>query len=140
MKLQFIIDTDIFSMWARQQEPAYSQLNANKHQGVAISIVNVEELLDGWVDRLRKCRRVEFHPIYASMMKMVNIIKDVPVVPLTESALEIYDELRSAFKGKGRHDLLIASIAKDRGVVLVTNNTQDFDYIDGLVIENWARP
>lgn len=73
------------------------------------------------------------------MHRVVNFLKDVTVIPLSEKSLEIYDTLRSDYKGKGRHDLLIASIVMEYKLKLVTNNVKDFDFIDGLEIENWAK-
>jgi tRNA(fMet)-specific endonuclease VapC len=34
-------------------------------------------------------------------------------------------------------DMLIAAHAKALGVTLVTNNTRDFERIDGLTLEDW---
>ena len=37
----------------------------------------------------------------------------------------------------GPHDLLIASIALARNLVLVTHNTREFRGVAGLIIEDW---
>jgi tRNA(fMet)-specific endonuclease VapC len=38
----------------------------------------------------------------------------------------------------GPYDLLIAGLARSRDLTLVTNNTQEFNRVDGLKIENWV--
>jgi tRNA(fMet)-specific endonuclease VapC len=38
----------------------------------------------------------------------------------------------------GAHDLLIASHARCLGLTLVTNNTREFERVQGLTVENWA--
>jgi tRNA(fMet)-specific endonuclease VapC len=37
----------------------------------------------------------------------------------------------------GPNDMLIAAIARSRGVMLVTNNVAEFSRVPGLMIENW---
>lgn len=38
----------------------------------------------------------------------------------------------------GPYDLQIAGQAKRRGLTLVTNNTKEFERVDGLQLENWV--
>lgn len=38
----------------------------------------------------------------------------------------------------GPYDVLIAGQAKARNMILVTGNTDEFQRVEGLVIENWA--
>ena len=37
----------------------------------------------------------------------------------------------------GPYDLMIAGCALNRGLILVTSNTGEFERVDGLKIENW---
>ena len=59
-----------------------------------------------------------------------------------ESAGEEYARLYVKLKRKGmmigNMDLLIASHAKSLGATLVTNNTKEFERVEGLQLENWA--
>jgi len=38
----------------------------------------------------------------------------------------------------GTYDLLIAGLAKSQNMTLVTNNTREFERVDGLTLENWV--
>ena len=38
----------------------------------------------------------------------------------------------------GANDMLIAAHAKALGLTLVTNNTREFNSVEGLKIENWV--
>jgi tRNA(fMet)-specific endonuclease VapC len=40
----------------------------------------------------------------------------------------------------GANDLFIAAHARARGLTLVTNNTAEFERVEGLVLENWTLP
>ncbi len=39
----------------------------------------------------------------------------------------------------GPYDLLIAGLARSQSMTLVTNNTKEFERIDGLRLENWVQ-
>ena len=38
----------------------------------------------------------------------------------------------------GANDMLIAAHARSLGLTLVTNNTKEFEKIEGLTLENWV--
>ena len=54
-------------------------------------------------------------------------------------AADIYDELRRAGKLVEDADILIAATALKHGMVVVTDNTQNFKRIKGLKVENWMK-
>ena len=60
---------------------------------------------------------------------------------IAEAAQE-YGLIRADLKKKGTligaNDLLIAAHARALGVTLVTNNTREFERVEGLRVENWA--
>jgi tRNA(fMet)-specific endonuclease VapC len=39
----------------------------------------------------------------------------------------------------GANDIFIAAHARSLGLTLVTNNTREFNRVDGLRVENWTR-
>ena len=54
-----------------------------------------------------------------------------------------YSKIRAGLEMKGQpigpNDLIIAATVKANDGVLVTNNTKEFERVDGLVLENWAK-
>jgi len=52
---------------------------------------------------------------------------------------EIYASLKKSGNLINDADILIASIVKEHGAVLITNNEDHFKRIDGLEIENWLK-
>lgn len=50
----------------------------------------------------------------------------------------IRDELERSGRSIGPNDLLIASIAKVHDLVVVTNNTSEFQRVSGLQVEDWT--
>ena len=63
--------------------------------------------------------------------------------PLVRCCAERAADIRAALKRQGRpigaFDLLIGATALQYGLVLVTNNTREFERIDGLAIEDWTK-
>lgn len=64
------------------------------------------------------------------------------VLPFDSAAASHSGQVRSELKKKGTpigpYDVLIAGHARSLGLVLVTNNTREFNRVDGLRIEDWA--
>ena len=65
------------------------------------------------------------------------------ILPWDEADARAAGEIRAGLEKHGRqigaYDALIAAQAVRRGITLVTANTREFDRIDGLMLENWAR-
>jgi tRNA(fMet)-specific endonuclease VapC len=65
----------------------------------------------------------------------------VPVLPLPETAGNIYGIIRAKLDSQGRsignNDLWIAAHAKAAGLTVVTNNEREFRRIAGLKVQNW---
>ena len=65
------------------------------------------------------------------------------VLPYDTNAAVHYGEIRSDVERKGMtigiNDLHIAGHARSNGLVLVTNNTREFERVDGLRIIDWTE-
>jgi len=48
-------------------------------------------------------------------------------------------ELKRAGRPMGPYDEMIAGHARSRGLVVVTNNTKQFDHVTGIRLANWAK-
>jgi tRNA(fMet)-specific endonuclease VapC len=63
------------------------------------------------------------------------------IVPFNDADAEIYGLLRADLEKKGKiigpYDLQIAAQALTRDLILVTNNTSEFERIPNLKTENW---
>ena len=63
---------------------------------------------------------------------------------MDEAAALHYAEIRADLKKRGAmigaNDLFIAAHARALGLILVTNNTAEFERVTGLALENWTLP
>ncbi|MEF8036880.1 PIN domain-containing protein, partial [Escherichia coli] len=51
---------------------------------------------------------------------------------------QIRAELARQGRPVGPFDQMIAGHARSRGLIIVTNNTREFERVDGLRIEDWS--
>lgn len=68
--------------------------------------------------------------------------ENINMLSLDEESADIFGKTKSNLKKKGQiisdMDILIASIAISNDLILVTNNTKEFNRIDQLRLENWV--
>jgi len=75
---------------------------------------------------------------------LTRFANQLPIIAFDQQAAiefgKIQSELRKIGKPTGQLDALIASVARSRQDILVTDNTRHFENISNLVIENWLQP
>ena len=71
-----------------------------------------------------------------------TFLSGIEVVPFDADAALAYGSIRADLTKKGNlvgaNDMLIAAHAKALDLTLVTNNTREFNRVEGLKIENWV--
>jgi tRNA(fMet)-specific endonuclease VapC len=76
-----------------------------------------------------------------NLAKVGKFLSGFLSLPFDDDAADAYGPIRAALAVQGAtigpNDLLIASIAKSRGLTLVTHNTAEFSRVSGLKIEDW---
>jgi tRNA(fMet)-specific endonuclease VapC len=74
--------------------------------------------------------------------KIVKLQQMFTVIPIFNS-LDVYAKKKTRLKKSGRilddFDLLIGATAISNNLTLVTGNVSDFERLDGIDIENWAK-
>jgi len=132
-----LLDTDILSEFLKQRNPVVVRNAADylaKYQQFAISAMTRYEVMRGLKDK-RAVRQLK---------KFDEFCRNAEVLPITDEILDRTSDLWVEAR-KGGHpsrdpDLIIAATALEHGRVLVTGNTSDFHWIQGLTVENWREP
>jgi len=134
MPAVYMLDTDTCS-YAIKRNPA-SVVQAfwkHKNDEIYISSVTYAELMYG-------AMRTGSSKTPAALKKFVTY---VGIVNFDDAAAEEYARIRCSLETKGTpiaaNDLMIASCAKAKKAVLVTNNVKHFGKIPELEIENWIE-
>ncbi|MDP2992232.1 MAG: PIN domain nuclease, partial [Deltaproteobacteria bacterium] len=72
-----------------------------------------------------------------------DFLRKVTVLSFDEKAADRFGQVKATLRKSGEiiedFDILIASIAIVQNAVLVTNNTNHFERIPGLHLENWLK-
>ena len=75
-------------------------------------------------------------------LALAMFLSGIQILSFDDAAAEEYGKIRAALRRQGTpvgaNDMLIAAHAKSRGHTIVTNNTREFDRIEGLSVANWA--
>lgn len=132
--LRYLLDTNIvIYVLKRRPIEVLSVFNANASR-MAISSITLAELMHG----AEKSSRVT-----ENLMAIEDFCSRLDVLPYGSKAAQHYGAIRAHLEILGRpigvNDLHIAAHARSEGLVLVTNNTAEFERVPALEIENWVQ-
>lgn len=130
--LKFMLDTNI-AIYVIKRRPMEVMELFNKHASqICMSAISVAELLHG----VEKSERPE-----QNLEVVEDFLSRLEVLDYNINAAAHYGDIRANLEKKGTpigvNDLHIAAHARSDGMVLVTNNTREFERVEGLRIENW---
>lgn len=132
--MHYLLDTNICIYLIKKRPPeVLEQFRQHSPQDVAISIITLFELEYG-VEKSQYRQRSQ--DALTRFLLPLNLI-DMDRPSATEAA-SIRADLERKGMPIGPYDLLIAGLARSRDMTLVTNNTKEFERIDGLNLENWV--
>lgn len=136
----FIFDTDHLSLLQREpHERLETRLAAYKETDFWVTIVSFHEQFLGWHAYLARATKTEDLIFgYSRLEQLLAAFTEYQILPLGESAAEVFGELRKQRIRVGAMDLRIASIAIANGMTLLTRNTVDFERIPRLTFEDWT--
>jgi len=135
--MKYLLDTNVLSELVKTfpNQSVLTKIEQQQHEIVTAALV-WHELHYGFF-RLPKSKK-------RSIIKqfLVDVIyPNIPILPYDEHAAKWHAEMRARLTSKGQTpsfvDGQIAAIAVTRGLILVTNNTADFERIADLRLENW---
>jgi len=132
--LRYLLDTNIV-IYVLKQRPieVLATFNVNASR-MAISSITLAELIHG----AEKSSRVS-----ENMATIEDFCSRLEVVPYGPKAAQHYGAIRAALEKLGQpigvNDLHIAAHARSEGLVLVTNNTGEFERVPALEVENWVH-
>lgn len=132
--MKYMLDTNI-CIYAIKHKPETVIKNFLQHDPdeICISSITYAELMHG----VEKSQAIERNKMALSLFLSPITIKE-----FTVTAAEEYGKIRATLEKKGTPigpmDMLIAAHAKSEDLIIVTNNTKEFNRVNNLQIENWA--
>jgi tRNA(fMet)-specific endonuclease VapC len=128
-----LIDTDILSFYFKGDSKVIDAVSKyfQSFTALNISIITYFEITGGLMHKKAQSQLNDFE-IFAASNNLISISKTSAKI-----SGEVYAELRKQGITIGTSDLLIAGIALENNLTLVTNNEKHYSHIKALRIENW---
>ena len=133
--MRYMLDTNICIYIMKHQPTAVAERFSQCRQGeVVISAITLAELEYGVRCSNKKSKTRNRRALNA-------LVQVIPSVPFGQLAAQAYADVRAAVLERKRDalDKLIASHAKSLNLILVTNNTSDFQAYPNIQLENWVE-
>lgn len=133
--MKYLLDTNIcIYLINKKPEKVINKFLQYKTGDIAISAITVAELNYG----VAKSKQKENNTIALKKFLLPLIILDFDFNDSVE-----YGKIRADLENKGipigAMDLLIASQAVCRNLILVTNNEKEFNRVKNIKLENWTK-
>jgi len=132
--LKYLLDTNIV-IYIIKRRPVELLETFNTHAGsMCISTITLAELLHG-VEKSSMPER--------NQRNVEDFLSRLEVLKYDDAAAAHYGGIRADLERRGMiigvNDLHIAGHARSRGLIVVSNNTGEFERIEGLRTINWLK-
>jgi tRNA(fMet)-specific endonuclease VapC len=133
--VKYLLDTTVISDFARGVPSVLEQLKQSTKTDVAISVVTMMEIEYGLKLNPARVRKIE--PVIQALLK------DLRELPFQHEDARAAAAVRAALAKRGTpigpYDVMIGGSALRHGLTLVTSNSNEFQRISGLTVEDWRR-
>ena len=130
-----LVDTDILSFYFKGDSKVVDKFNdyLKEFDVINVSIITYYEILGG----------LKFKKADRQIKEFEEFVSNNTIIHISEQSAklsgDIYADLRQKGITIGTSDILIAGIATENELTLVTNNERHYESIRGLKIENWKK-
>jgi tRNA(fMet)-specific endonuclease VapC len=130
-----LVDTDILSFYFKGDSKVVDKFNdyLKEFDVINVSIITYYEILGG----------LKFKKADRQIKEFEEFVSNNTIIHISEQSAklsgDIYADLRQKGITIGTSDILIAGIAIENELTLVTNNERHYESIKGLKIENWKK-
>lgn len=129
---KYLLDTNIISYYLKGSESLKEKISGNINM-LSISSISYYEIVSG-LQSIDANRRIAEFEKFCELIGIINLDKTGIL-----ASCKIYAALKKSGKLIDDIDILIAGTALSNNLVIVTNNTDHFERIDGLHVENWTN-
>lgn len=130
--LKYLLDTNIVIYVIKKRPLSVLNIFNDNNGRMAISTITLAELVHGIEKSCNPPRNLRVVEDFVSRLE---------ILAYDDRAAWQYGAIRGELEKQGRpigvNDIHIAAHARSRGLVLVTNNTREFERVSGLMLENW---
>ena len=131
--MKYLLDTNTCIYLMKNHPETVARYEQNRLLGIAISSITLSELKFGVYNSLNPESNGE---------NLLRFLIGIDVLDYNSTAADEYGRIRADLRRKatpiGHMDMLIAAHAKAEGLIIVTNNTREFERVEGLRLEDWT--
>ncbi|WP_339406991.1 type II toxin-antitoxin system tRNA(fMet)-specific endonuclease VapC [Pseudomonas helleri] len=131
--LKFMLDTNICIFTIKNRPESVRKAFTAHHGQLCISTVTLMELIYGAEKSSNAQRNLTVVEGFAARLEVLNYDQEAAI-----HTGQLRAELALAGKPIGPYDQMIAGHARSQGLILVTNNSREFERVPGLRIEDWV--
>ncbi|MCL2694476.1 MAG: type II toxin-antitoxin system VapC family toxin [Oscillospiraceae bacterium] len=135
--MKYLLDTNICIFLMQDEPNVRAAFFEKKKDGIAISAITLAELEFG-VNNSKSSAAADRNRI-----KLISFLTLVDVLEFDSKAAAEYGKIFAVLTKNGNRigilDTQIAAHAKSAGLIVVTNNTREFERIDRLTLEDWTK-
>jgi len=129
---KYLLDTNIISYYLKGLESLKDKISSYIDL-LSISIISYYEIVSG-LQSIDATKRITEFEKFCELLDIINLDKASIL-----ASCKIYASLKKSGKLIDDIDILIAGIALSNNLVMVTDNTDHFERIEGLEVENWKN-
>ena len=132
---RYMLDTNI-CIYAIKNKPlkVIERLKEHDPSEICISVITYAELEHG-VEKSSAPER--------NRLALILFLAEMEILDFDTAAAEEYGKIRADLEKKGTPigplDMMISGHARALGFTVVTNNTREFERVEGLKLENWTE-
>ena len=134
--MKFLFDTTVVSDFTRGVPAILDRVKATPKEDCSISVVTAMEIEYGLKLNLERARKIR--------PRISAFLKDLQVLAYEIEDANATAAIRAALRKRGKpigfYDVMIAGTALRHGQTVVTSNVDEFERIDGLIVEDWRNP
>lgn len=131
--MKYLLDTCTVSDFVRGNVGVLRRLKETPPSQLAVSSITVMEIEYGLKLNTVQAKKVE--KVISPFLSRVQLLAFEREDAITAAAIRA--TLRQQGTPIGSYDVLLAGCALQRGLVLVTSNTKEFQRVQGLMLEDW---
>lgn len=132
--MKYMLDTNTCIFIIKQDKKILSRLENTDFKDICISSITLLEL---------EYRAAKSQYIEKNKKALEDFISNFHVLSFDKNAANEYGNIRAYLETNGNKigamDMLISAHAKSANLILVTNNTKEFNRVQGLQIEDWKQ-
>lgn len=131
--MKYLLDTCVISDFTKGNPNVQARLKAERPSDLLISSVTLMEIRFGLVLNPERAKKIG--PITQSLLKLIDVLSFEDKEATSVAAIRA--SLRKCGTPIGPYDVMIAGTAVANQLIMVTSNTDEFQRVSGLVLEDW---